>query len=235
MEIKLPSQIESKKIEDNYSQIVIASCYPGYGTTLGNALRRILLSSLPGAAATAVKIKGVNHEFSTISNVKEDVIEIILNIKQLNFEVFSDEPVELFLKVKGKKSVTAKDFDKNSEVKIINSAQKIATLTGKDSELDMKIIVQKGRGYVPVEAREKEKLDVGYIAIDAVYTPVKNVNFKIEHVRVEQMTNYDKLILDVKTDGTITPEEAVVTAADILVDHFSLIKDSFTATSNKEK
>lgn len=235
MEIKLPSQIESKKIEDNYSQIVIASCYPGYGTTLGNALRRILLSSLPGAAATAVKIKGVNHEFSTIKNVKEDVIEIILNIKQLNFEVYSDEPVELLLKVKGKKGVTAKDFEKNSEVKIINTAQKIATLTSKDAELDMKIIVQKGRGYVPVEAREKEKLDVGYIAIDAVYTPVKNVNFKIEHVRVEQMTNYDKLILDVKTDGTITPEAAVANAADILVDHFSLIKDSFATASNKEK
>lgn len=234
MEIKLPQQIESKKIDSNHSQIIISSCYPGYGTTLGNALRRVLLSSLEGAAITAIKIKGVDHEFSTIANVKEDVIEIILNIKQLRFEIFSDEPVELALKVKGKKTVTAKDFVKNSQVKSVDPVMKIATLTSKDAELDMKIIVQKGRGYVPVEAREKEKMEVGYIALDAVYTPVKNVNFKVEHVRVEQMTNYDKLILDVKTDGSINPEQAVAEAATILVDHFSVINVTFSAEAKKK-
>jgi DNA-directed RNA polymerase subunit alpha len=235
MEIKLPSQIESKKISPNYSQITVASCYPGYGTTLGNALRRILLSSLEGAAATAIKIKGVDHEFSTIPNVKEDVIEIILNVKQLRFEVFSDEPVEVTLKVKGKKTVTAKDFDKNSQVKVVDPTMKIATLTSKDAEMDMKVIVQKGRGYVPVEAREKEKLEVGYIAVDAVYTPVKNVNFKVEHVRVEQMTNYDKLILDVKTDGSISPEAAVAEAAIILVDHFQAVNAAFVDQKKEDK
>lgn len=229
MEIKLPSTIESKKIADDSSQIIIFSCYPGYGTTLGNALRRVLLSSLEGAAATAIKIKGVDHEFSTIKNVKEDVIEIILNVKQLRFQIFSDEPVELKLKVKGKKVVTAKEFEKNSLVKVVNADQKIFTLNSKDAEVELKIMVQKGRGYVPVEAREKEKLDIGYIAIDAVYTPVKNVNFKIEHVRVEQMTNYDKLILNIKTDGSVTPEDAVSAAASILVEHFTLINDSFAS------
>lgn len=233
MEIKLPSTIESKKIADDSSQIVIFSCYPGYGTTLGNALRRILLSSLEGAAATAIKIKGVDHEFSTIKNVKEDVIEIILNIKQLRFQVFSDEPVELKLKVKGKKIVTAKEFEKNSLVKVVNADHKIFTLNNKEAEVELKIMVQKGRGYVPVEAREKEKLDIGYIAIDAVYTPVKNVNFKIEHVRVEQMTNYDKLVLNVKTDGSVTPEEAVTAAANILVEHFTLIGNSFISHKKK--
>lgn len=235
MEIKLPSQIESKEIDTNQSQITIASCYPGYGTTLGNALRRVLLSSLEGAAATAIKIKSVDHEFSTIEKVKEDVIEIILNVKQLRFEVFSDEPVEINLKVKGKKTVTAKDFEKNSQVKIANPKQKIATLTAADAEFDMKIIVQKGRGYIPVESREKENLDVGYIAIDAIYTPVKNVNFNVEHVRVEQMTNYDKLILDVKTDGTITPEQAMNQASEILVNHFTLINTNFAVEDKKKK
>ncbi|MFH0819223.1 MAG: DNA-directed RNA polymerase subunit alpha [Patescibacteria group bacterium] len=234
MEIKLPAQIKSKELETNHSEVTISSCYPGYGTTLGNALRRVLLSSLPGAAATAVKIKGVDHEFSTINGVKEDVIEIILNIKQLRFKVYSDEPVEIELKVKGAKIITAGDFTKNSQVEIVNTDQKIATITAKDATLEMKITVQKGRGYVPVEAREKEKMEVGYIAIDAIYTPIKNVNYHIEHVRVEQMTNYDKLILDIKTDGTITPQAAVSEAAKILVDHFSLVGDAFTVSEEKE-
>lgn len=235
MEIKLPTKIESQVIEPNHSQIVVSSCYPGYGTTLGNALRRILLSSMPGAAVFAVRIKGVDHEFSTMKNVKEDVLEIILNIKKLRFKVFSDEEIELNLKVKGKKEVRAADFEKNAEVEVANKDQKIATLTDKAAELDLKLSIRNGRGYMPVELREKEKLPVGYIAIDAIYTPIRNVNFKIEHVRVEQMTNYDKLILDIVTDGTLSPEEAFAEACQILTDHFSSLKESINIEKADKK
>lgn len=223
MNISLPEKIESKQVADNHSVITISPCYPGYGTTLGNALRRVLLSSLPGAAATAMKIKGVDHEFSTIDDVKEDVVEIILNVKSLRFRMHTDEPVELELSVKGDKVVTAADFTENSDVEVVNPDAPIATLTSKSAEFTMKLIVERGMGYVPVESREKEQLDVGYIAIDAVYTPIRNVNFSTEHVRVGQMTNYDKLLLDVITDGTMTPEDATTHAAKILVEQFSFV------------
>lgn len=221
--ISLPNQVSVKETGEHAAQITISPCYPGYGTTLGNALRRVLLSSLPGGAITAVKIKGVDHEFSTIKNVKEDVVEIILNLKNIRLKVFGDEPQELELSVKGEKKVTAKDFKKNSQVEVANPEQVIATLTSKDAEINMKILVNAGRGYVPVENREKEKLDVGFIAIDAIYTPIKTVNFHIEHVRVGSYTNYDKLFLDISTDGTMTPTEAFKSAAKLLVEHFNLL------------
>lgn len=224
-QISLPTSFVAESINDNASsaRIVVSPCYPGYGTTLGNAMRRVLLSSLSGAAATAMKIKGVDHEFSTIPHVKEDVVEIILHVKALRFKVFSDEPVELELSKKGEGVVTAADFKSNAQVEIVNPESVLATLTDKSAELNMKIVVQKGRGYIPVEAREHEKMDVGYIAIDAVYTPVRTVNFKTEHVRVGQMTNYDKLILDIVTDGTVTPQEAFTQAAHILVEQFQAL------------
>ncbi len=209
----------------------ISPCYPGYGTTLGNALRRVLLSSLPGAAITAVRIKGVDHEFSTIEHVKEDVVDILLNLKKVRLKVYSDEAVQITLTVNGKKKVSAKDFGKNSDVEVISTDCHIATLTDAAAKMEITAIVQKGRGYIPVEARENEKLDVGFMALDAVYTPVRNVNFKMEHVRVEQMTNYDKLLLDVTTDGTLSPEDAVKQASSILVDHFALIGNSFSEVS----
>lgn len=229
MDIQLPSQIQSQKLEEHRSLFTISPCYPGYGTTLGNALRRVLLSSLSGAAITAVHIKGVDHEFSTIPHVKEDVVDILLNLKKIRLKIFSDEAVSLKLSVSGKKKVTAKDFEKNSDMEIATPDCSIATLTDAAAKLEITVSAQKGRGYIPVEARENEKLDVGYMALDAVYTPIRNVNFKTEHVRVEQMTNYDKLLLDVTTDGTVTPEEAVVQACKILVDHFSLISHSASA------
>lgn len=228
MEITLPNQISSEEKGDNHSVITISPCYPGYGTTLGNALRRVLLSSLPGAAATAIKVKGVDHEFSTLDHVKEDFVEIILNIKTLRFKMHSDEPVELELVKTGEGVVTAKDFSKNAEVEVVNEDAVIATLTDKAAEFNMKVIVEKGRGYVPVEDRDKEQLEVGYIAIDSVYTPVKNVNFRTEHVRVGQMTNYDKLFLDVLTDGTVTPFDAFEQAAKILVEHFQVLMGGLT-------
>lgn len=229
-----PSSIVSESIGEHHSRIVISPCCPGYGTTLGNALRRVLLSSLPGAAATAVKIKGVDHEFSTIPHVKQDVVEIILNLKGLRFMVHSDEPQEITLKVKGEKVVTGADFDKNTQVEVMNPDMVIAELTDKSADFEMKLRVGTGRGYVPVETREKEKLEVGYIAVDSIYTPIRNVNFKIEHVRVGQMTNFDKLILDILTDGTITPEEAAKQATEILMDQFSGVMDGLNGSKPEE-
>ncbi|MBI2411038.1 MAG: DNA-directed RNA polymerase subunit alpha [Candidatus Kerfeldbacteria bacterium] len=226
--ISLPSTIQSTPIagELNKVQISVSPCYPGYGTTLGNAMRRVLLSSLPGVAVTAIKIKGVDHEFSTIDHVKEDVVEIILNMKALRFRLHSEEPVELVLEVKGEKVVTAGDFESNAQVEIVNPDAMIATLTDKAAEFHMKAIIQPGRGYVPVESREHENIEVGYIAIDSIYSPVRNVNFRTEHVRVGQMTNYDKLLLDVSTDGTMSPEEAFRSAANILVEQFQALSAS---------
>lgn len=223
MEIHLPNDITSVVDDNNKGTFTISPCYPGYGTTLGNALRRVLLSSLPGAAITAAKIKGVDHEFSTMDYVKEDVVDILLNLKQIRLAVHSDEPVEVTLSVKGKKEITAKDFEKNSLVEVANPDQHIATLTDDAGSFELTVIVENGRGYLPVESREHEKLEAGYMAIDAVYTPIRNVNFRTEHVRVEQMTNFDKLTLEVTTDGTITPDQAFMQACQILVDHFSLL------------
>ncbi len=231
--IPLPTTIQSNPLEGttNHSQIVVSPCYPGYGTTIGNALRRVLLSSLPGAAATAIKIKGVDHEFSTIAGIKEDVVELILNVKALRFRVHSDEPVELELSAKGKGTVSASAIDKSSQVEVITADAPIATVTDDKAELNMKITVQKGRGYIPVEERENEKMDIGYIAIDAVYTPVRTVNYRTEHVRVGQMTNYDKLIMDVTTDGTVSPEDAFSQAANILVEQFQSLQRGFNSES----
>lgn len=225
--IPLPNRVSLIKEEGNHYEFEMEPLYPGYGVTIGNALRRVLLSSMPGAAVIAVKMKWVDHEFSTIPNVKEDVVEIILNLKQLRLKVHTDEPVRLTLKVKGEKDVTAADIKTTDLVEIVNKDLHIATLDNKNSEMDMELIVQQGRGYVPVEQRENEKLEIGMIAVDAIYTPVKNVNFEIKNVRVGQMTNFDKLIVSMDTDGTITGQEALNIAAHILVDHFSmLINDS---------
>jgi len=221
--IILPSKIEIKKgKQSNTATVTVEPCYYGYGTTLGNALRRVVLSSLPGAAVTAVKIKGVQHEFSTIPHTKEDVVEILLNLKQIRLKVFSAETVRLTLKVKGEKEVTAADIDKSADVEVINKDAHIATLTNKNAELEMEIFVSQGRGFLPVEAREKEKLELGAIAIDAIFAPIKNIGYKVENVRVGDITNYDRLILDIETDGTITPEEALKQGVQILIDHFDL-------------
>jgi DNA-directed RNA polymerase subunit alpha len=221
--IPLPKKIDVKKSGDNVAMFTIEPCYPGYGTTLGNALRRVLLSSLEGAAITAVKIEGVNHEFSTIPNVKEDVVEIILNLKTIRFRSFSDEPVTVKLSAKGEKKVTGKDIIVTSDVEVVHTDKVIATLTDKSAVLDMELVIEKGRGYVPVETREKEKRDIGMIAVDAIFTPIRNVNFDVENVRVGQMTNYDRLMLEVITDGTLTPEKAFHEATKILSSHFDFL------------
>lgn len=222
-DILLPSKIEIVPGEDaRKATLVVEPCFHGYGTTLGNALRRVMLSSLPGAAVVAAKIKGVQHEFSPSDGVKEDVLEVMLNLKALRLRLFTDEPVRLTLKAKGDGEVTAGDIEKSSEVEIVNPDLHIATLTDKKAELEMEIFVQKGRGYLPVEERSKDKLELGMIAVDAVFSPVRDVGYKVENVRVGQITNFDKLVMNIETDGTITPAEAVDQSVKILVDHFAL-------------
>ena len=224
--IPLPNKAQVESLGDNKYKVTLEPLYPGYGVTIGNALRRVLLSSMPGAAVMAVKIKFADHEFSTIPHVKEDVIQIILNLKQLRIRSFSAEPIRLNIKVKGEKVVTAADIQVTDQVEIINPELVIATLDSKQGEFDAELIVEQGRGYVPVESRENEKLETGMLAIDAVYTPVKSVFFDVSHVRVGQITNFDKLEVILETNGTITGEEAMNIAARILVDHFTMM---FTA------
>jgi DNA-directed RNA polymerase subunit alpha len=224
--ILLPSKIRFAAGErPNEGVLTVEPCTQGYGTTLGNAMRRVLLSSLPGAAVTAVKIKGVDHEFSTIPHVKEDVLELILNLKTLRLKLHSDQPVKLSLSVKGEKTVTAADFEKNADVEIVNPDRVLATLTDKAASLEMEITVAAGRGYRTTEERGKEKLELGTIAIDALYSPVLNVSYKVEATRVGEKTDYDKLVLNIETDGTMDPLDACNRAVAILLDHFNLLKD----------
>jgi len=225
-EVLLPSKIELTPGEtENQATLTVEPCYYGYGTTLGNALRRVMLSSLPGGAVTAVKISGAQHEFSAIEGVKEDVLEIILNLKELRMRVHTDEPVRLHLSVKGDKKVTGADIDLNSDVEIVNPKHHIATLTDKKSTLEMDIFVGRGRGFIPVEERGEEKLELGTIAIDAIYSPVRDVGYRVDNARVGDITNYDKLIMEIETDGTITPKEAVDQSVRILLDYFSLVSN----------
>ncbi len=221
--IPLPNKFELKEIDSRRSQLVIEPLFERYGLTIGNALRRVLLSSIPGAAVKFVKIKGVDHEFSTIDGVKEDVVDIILNIKQLSLRVHTDGDVRLTLKKKGKGAVTAADIKGNADVEIVNKDLVIATLTDDKTELEMELIADRGRGYIPTESRSDEKKEIGMIAIDSIYTPIKNVAMNVENVRVGQVTNFERVTLDIETDGTVPPKEAVALASQILVDHFNLL------------
>lgn len=221
-DIQLPA-LKTVKEEATKATFAVEPLHSGYGMTLGNSLRRVILSSLGGAAVTAVKIDNVAHEFSGIDGVKEDVVEIILNLKKLRFKVYSDEPQFLILTKKGKGPVTAADIKTNSEVEVVNTDQHIATLDNDKAQIGMEIKVEKGRGYVPVEARESEKLEVGMIAVDALYSPVRRVRYNVENTRVGQRTDLDRLVVEVETDGSITPLDAVTQAAEILVSHFSVV------------
>jgi len=219
--IAKPSKIEFKKgTRSNEGIVSIEACYPGYGITLGNSLRRILLSSLSGAAVVGVKIKGADHEFMTIPHIKEDVLEIILNLKQLKLKIFSDEEIKLDLEAAGKKKVKAGDISKNSQVEIINKDLAIANITDMTGSLKIEIYVSQGKGYRAIENIEDKKSEIGHIDVDAAFSPVKSVGIKVENVRVGKMTNWEKLILDIVTDGTITPKEAFEKSVKILIDQF---------------
>lgn len=222
-----------KKEGKNKAVFEIEALYPGYGVTVGNSLRRVLLSSLPGAAVTQVKIKGVQHEFSTIPGVLEDVIIIMLNLKQLRFKLFVDEPQKAILKVKGEKEIKGSDFELPSQVELVNPDTHVVTLTTKSAELEIEILIEKGLGYESREARKKptgqpkEKLEIGAIPLDCIFTPVKRVAFKVENMRVGERTDFDRLFLEIETDGTMTPEDAFSQATEILLNHFSLFSQTF--------
>ncbi len=222
IDINLP-ELKEISTDGATSSFAIEPLHPGYGMTLGNSMRRVLLSSLAGAAVTAVKIEGASHEFSTIKGVREDMIEVILNLKQLRLRFYGDEPAHLSLVKTGTGPVTGKDIKAPSGVEVVNQDLVIANLDGAKSKIEMEIRVEQGRGYVPVESRSSEKLPVGMIAVDALYTPIKRVRYNVENTRVGQMTNLDKLVLEVETDGTITAKDAITQAAEILVGHFQVV------------
>ncbi len=229
----LSSSVSIKTISEDAKEGVfeIEGLYAGYGLTIGTALRRALLSSLPGAAVTEIKIKGVAHEVSTLPGLKEDIVELALNFKKLYFRMHVDEPQVLLLKKKGEGELTAGDIELNSNVEIVNPDEVLGHLTAKDADIDIEVRVERGLGYVAVESRKSEgRLPIGTIAIDAIFTPVIKVNYTIEDMRVGDRTDYNRLRLEVTTNGTISPSAALHKASNILKDHFEKV----TAVEVKE-
>jgi DNA-directed RNA polymerase subunit alpha len=218
----LSDEVVVKKISEkgNLGVFYVEGLYPGYGTTLGNALRRALLSSLPGAAITEIKIKGVDHEFSTLPGMQEDIVEFSLNLKKVRFDFSADEPQTLKLHVKGEREITAADIESTTFAKVINRDLHLATLNQKTAELDMELTVEKGLGYVTSEARKMERLSVGTIVLDAIFSPIIRTAFEVEDMRVGDRTDYNRLKLQIETDGSISPSEAFHKASNILKDHF---------------
>lgn len=230
--ITYPTKPKIIKKEGALAVFEIEDLYPGYGITLGNALRRVLLSSIEGAAATSVKIQGVPHEFSTIEGVVEDVVELILNLKQVRFKLHGDEPQVVTLDVSGEREVRAKDLTVPSQVEVVNGAVRIATLTDKKAKLSMEIRIEKGLGYVPVEQRQKEKLAIGEIAVDAIFSPIRKVHYEVENMRVGDRTDFNRIKVLVETDGSLTAEDAFQQAVGILVKQFQQL-ESFAAAGEK--
>ncbi|WP_144704585.1 DNA-directed RNA polymerase subunit alpha [Fictibacillus phosphorivorans] len=234
IEIEMP-RIETVEISDDatYGKFVVEPLERGYGTTLGNSLRRILLSSLPGAAVTSIQINGVLHEFSTVEGVVEDVTTIILNLKKLAMKIYSDEEKTLEIDVQGDGVVTAGDITHDSDVEVLNPDLHIATLA-KGAHFQMKLHAKRGRGYVQAEGNKREDLPIGVIPVDSIYTPISRVNYQVENTRVGQVTNYDKLTLDVWTDGSIRPEEAVSLGAKIISEHLNIFVGLTDQAQNAE-
>ncbi|MBI4595709.1 MAG: DNA-directed RNA polymerase subunit alpha [Candidatus Tectomicrobia bacterium] len=214
-------ECEESSLTSTYGKFTAEPFERGFGVTLGNSLRRVLLSSLPGAAVTAVQIEGVYHEFSTIPGVVEDVTDIILNLKEIRVRLDDAGPKKIYLHAEGEKTVTAKDIETGAGVEILNPGQHIATLN-KEGKLNMEMIVRTGRGYLPAERNEEDVFSPQMIPIDAIFSPIKKVNFKVENTRVGRSTDYDRLILEITTDGSIIPEESVAQAARILKEHVQI-------------
>lgn len=233
VEIEKPRIECIKKPGDNsYGKCIVEPLERGYGTTLGNSLRRILLSSLPGTAVTSIKIAGVQHEFSSIPGVKEDVTEIVLNVKGIIAKLYSEGTKTVYIEASGEGVVTAGDIKADSEVEILNPEHPIATL-GPEAVLNMELTLSHGRGYVPAERNKTPQTVIGVIPVDSVYTPVKKVNYTVENTRVKDLTDFDKLTLEVWTDGTIAARDAVSLGARILCDHFMLFTDLSETMGNK--
>lgn len=239
----LSESVGIKKISEtgNVGTFHIEGLYTGYGMTLGTALRRALLSSLPGAAITQIAVKGIDHEFSTLPGMVEDIVEFTLNLKKVRFHFFADEPQVVTLKVKGEASITAADIHGTTFVQVVNPDMHLATLSKKGAELDMEITVEKGLGYVPSESRRMERLPIGTVVLDALFSPVVRVAFDVENMRVGDQTDYNRLKIDIETDGSMSPSEAIHKAANILRDHFDKVsmvevaKTEPTAAGEKKK
>jgi len=219
--ISLPIEIKQKQIADNTGVFEIEGLYPNYGITIGNALRRVLLSSIEGAAVTMIKIKNAPHEFSELPGVYESVLDIVLNLKGLRVKLFTDEPQVLNLVVKGEKEILAKDFEKNPQVEIQNKDLKIATLTDKKAELEIEVTIEKGWGYRTLEEAKKDKTPIGSILVDSAFSPVVRVKIDTEEMRLKGRVDYNRLVLEIETDGSITPKEALEQASSILAQHFA--------------
>lgn len=222
------------QLKENYGKFTIEPLPKGYGTTVGNSLRRVLLSSLEGTAVTHIKIEGILHEFSTIPGVFEDTTEIILNIKKLRLKLHTEFPKTLHLEAKGKKVVKASDITQDPDVEVLNPDLVIASLTGKDSKLSMELKISHGRGYVPAEKQEGEDKIIGLIPVDSIFSPITKVNYVVEDARVGHLTNFDRLILELWSDGSVTAQEALNKAGEILEHYFALIKE-FKIVSEEEK
>lgn len=242
--VLLPSK--PKVIEEGEKKGVfeIDGLYPGYGHTLGNSLRRIILSSLPGAAITSIKIEGVNHEFSTMSGLKEDILTLVLNLKKVRIEMVSDDAQTLSLKVKGIKEVTAADIVKSGQVSILNPELYLGSLTDKNADLNIEITIEKGLGYVPKEVLQKNKMDIGAIALDARFSPIERVSYEVENMRVGDRTDFNRLKISIDTDGTIAPKKALEKSIEIMINQLKaivgfkeearfLIEDEDETTSDK--
>ncbi len=215
--VTLPSKPRVVSEDEFRGVFEIDNLYPGYGHPLGNSLRRIILSSLPGAAITQVKIEGVEHEFSTLSGVKEDVITILLNLRRIRLKLHSDEPMTISLKKSGVGMVTAADLTVPSQVEILNPEQVIAEITEKSTTLEMELTIEKGLGYIPREVHQKDKVEIGTIALDAVFTPIRRANYEVENMRVADRTDYNRLRVFLETDGTFTPREALEKSIEIMI------------------
>ncbi len=223
IKIVLPSKPRIVKESENSGSYEIDSLYPGYGHTLGNSLRRIILSSLPGVAPISLKIENVGHEFSTISGVKEDVIMIILNLKKVIFKATTEEPQVLRIKATGPCEVKAGDIEVPGQIEVLNPDQHIATLTEKGAVLDMEIKVEQGLGYMPKESIQKDRVSIGEIALDASFTPIKRVNYEVENMRVGNRTDFNRLKLFIETNGTITPNDALEQSIKIMIDQLKAV------------
>ena len=233
----LSETVKIKKVSEDERKGVfeVEGLFRGYGLTVGNALRRVLLSSLPGAAITRFTVKGAGHEFTTIPGVVEDIVELGLNLKQVKFAFHAEGPQELALRFKGEGDVKAKDITDNAQVRVMNPDLHIATLSTKGAELDIILTVEKGLGYVPVEAQKAERLPVGTIALDAIFSPVVNVNYTVENMRVGDRTDYNRVRVEVETDGTISPSSALHKAANVLIDHLKKVVDIEVVQAKEEK
>lgn len=233
--VTLPSKPRVVSEEEFQGVYEIDGLYPGYGHTLGNSLRRIILSSLPGAAVTQVKIDGVQHEFSTLEGVKEDVITILLNLKRVRIAMHSDEPLTMSLKANDVGIITAKDISAPSQIEILNPDQPIAEVTAKNANLNIELTVEHGLGYVPREVHQKDKVDIGTIALDAVFTPIRRVNYEVENMRVGDRTDYNRLRIFVETDGTLSPKEALEHSIEIMIHQLKAIVGFQESVESEER